>query len=375
MSTHDYYELLGVSRNADSNEIKKAYRKQAMLYHPDKNPGDKQAEERFKEIGEAYQVLSDPQKRRRYDQFGHAESEGGGFSGFGNMGGFTDPFDIFREVFGGGFDEIFGMGSRRRKSSAKRGADLQLRLKLTLEEIATGVKKKVKIKSYIACTECSGTGSMPGTSVVDCPMCYGRGEVAYRQGLFTIAQTCQRCGGEGKIVDKPCGVCHGDGRQKGENTLEIQIPAGVAEGQYLTLRNAGSIGPRNGPKGDVIVIIEENPHKHFERHGNDILYNLYISFPQAALGDEVEVPTLNGKAKINIAAGTQSGKILRMRGKGLTALNSHSKGDQLIRVLIWTPTKLNAKEKSLLQELSKLSGVHPKSGDKSFFDKVKEAIT
>ncbi len=374
MSKRDYYEILGVNRNADANEIKKAYRKQAMQYHPDKNPGDKQAEEKFKELGEAYHVLSDPQKRRRYDQFGHAGSQAGGFGGFENMGGFTDPFDIFREVFGGGFDDLFGMGGRRRKSATKRGSDLQIRLKLSLEEIAGGAKKKVKIRNFVTCKECSGSGAMPGTSVVDCPMCYGRGEVAYRQGFFTITQTCQRCGGDGKIVDKPCGVCHGDGRIKGESTLEIQIPAGVAEGQYLTLRNAGNIGPRNGPKGDVIVIIEEKSHEHFERHGEDILYNLHISFPQAALGDEVEVPTLKGKAKINIAAGTQSGKILRMRGKGLAVLNSHSRGDQLIRVMIYTPTKLSAKEKSLLQELSKQSGLYPKAEDKGFFEKVKEAI-
>jgi molecular chaperone DnaJ len=370
MSESDYYQILGVGRNADTNEIKKAYRKLAMQYHPDKNPGDKEAEEKFKLIGEAYTVLSDPQKRRRYDQFGKEGMRGmGGFGG----GGFVDPFDIFREVFGGGISDIFGMG-RSRRSTVQKGSDLQIRLKLSLEEIASGVSKKVKIKNYIKCSECDGSGTSPGTSTVTCPMCHGTGEVAFRQGFFTVSQTCQRCSGEGKIIDRPCYACNGGGRIRGESTIDVDIPAGVAEGQFLTLRNAGNIGPRGGPQGDVIVVFEEKPHDFFERHGDDIIYNLQVSFPQVALGDEVEVPTLAGKATIKVAAGTQSGKILRMRGKGIPHLNTHGAGDQLIRIHVWTPTKLNAKEKELLAELAKLDTMYPKKGDKNFFERMKEAI-
>jgi len=374
MNNTDYYELLGVNRDSNTNEIKKAYRKLAMQYHPDKNPGDKNAEERFKEISEAYAVLSDPQKRHQYDQFGKAGMRGaGGFGGF--EGGFVDPFDIFREVFGGGFGDIFGMGgSSRRRSVSKKGADLQIRLKLTLEEIHSGVKKKIKIKKYISCETCKGTGASPGTSFVTCQSCQGRGEVAYRQGFFTVTQTCQTCSGEGKIVEKPCSTCNGAGRTRGESTIDVEIPAGVAEGQYLTLRNAGNVGPNGGPNGDVIVVIEESPHEYFERHGDDIVYNLQVGFTQVALGEEIEVPTLNGKARINIAAGTQSGKILRMRGKGLPHLNSYGSGDQLIRVFVWTPTKLNAKSKEMLKQLSGHEEMFPKKDDKSFFERMKEAI-
>ncbi len=374
MSSIDYYELLGITRDSDTNEIKKAYRKLAMQYHPDKNPGDKSAEERFKEISEAYAVLSDPQKRRQYDQFGKAGMRGGG--GFGGYeGGFVDPFDIFREVFGGGFGDIFGMGgSSRRRPVSKKGADLQIRLKMTLEEVYTGVKKKIKIKKYVSCETCKGSGASPGTSFATCHSCQGRGEVAYRQGFFTVTQTCQTCSGEGKIVEKPCSACNGGGRIRGESTIDVEMPAGVAEGQYLTLRNAGNVGPNGGPSGDVIVVIEESPHEYFERHGDDIVYNLQLGFTQAALGEEVEVPTLNGKARIQIAAGTQGGKILRMKGKGLPHLNSYGSGDQLIRVFVWTPTKLNAKSKEMLKQLANHEEMFPQKDDKSFFERMKEAI-
>ena len=373
MSDENYYNVLGIERNADQNEIKKAYRKLAMEYHPDRNPGDKKAEERFKLISEAYAILSDPQKRAEYDRFGKAGSARGGFSSYGGFSG--DPFDIFREVFGGGFGDIFGMGGTgQRKAAKRRGADLQLRLQLTLEEIAQGAKKKLKLKKQVKCDTCDGSGISPGTSKITCPACQGQGEVAFRQGFFTVSQTCQRCGGDGQIIDKPCPACHGDGRIRGESFIDIEVPPGIAEGQYMTVRGEGNVGPRGGPQGDVLIIIEEKKHPEFERHGDDIVYHLRLSFPQVALGAEVQVPTLEGKAMISIPVGTQSGKILRMKGKGIPHLNSYKRGDELIKVHVWTPTKLGSKEKALLKELSSFDSIHPKKEDKSFFERMKEAI-
>ena len=376
MAEEDYYTLLGVNRDADQNEIKKAYRKLAMQYHPDRNPDNAEAEAKFKQVGEAYAVLSDPQKRAQYDRFGKAGARGAGGFGGGFSGGFSDPFDIFREVFGGGFADIFGMGGTggARRTSKRRGADLQLRLQLTLEEISKGVRKKLKLKKQVSCDTCDGTGKSPGTSMVMCPSCQGHGEVAYRQGFFTVSQTCQRCGGEGQIVDRPCPTCHGDGRVRKESTIEVDIPAGIAEGQYITVRGEGNVGPRGGPKGDVLIIIEEKKHAEFERHGDDIVYNLQLSFVQACLGDEVQVPTLTGKATISIPSGTQSGKILRMKGKGIPHLNSYKVGDQLIKIHIWTPNKLGSKEKALLKELAAFESMYPKKEDKGFFERMKEAI-
>lgn len=371
MGEQDYYNALGVDRSASTEEIKKAYRKLAMQYHPDKNPGNKEAEEKFKQVGEAYSVLSDPQKRRQYDQFGKAGSRGQGSYG-GGFGGF-DPFDIFREVFGGGFGDIFNMAGGGRRT-VQRGSDLQVHLKMTLEEIASGIEKKIKIKKMVRCERCDGSGAKAGTSPTTCPQCQGHGEVAYRQGFFTVSRTCERCHGEGKINSQPCNECRGDGRVRGESTVEVTIPAGVAEGQFITLRNAGNAGPRKGPPGDVMVIIEEESHPYFERHGNDLLCNLVLSFSQVALGDEVEVPTITGKAKIQIAPGTQSGKILRMRGKGLPLLQGSGAGDQLIRVQVYTPIKLNEKEKELFRELGKQENLQPNKNDRNFFERVKEAI-
>ncbi|MBD3378279.1 molecular chaperone DnaJ [candidate division KSB1 bacterium] len=376
MADQDLYKTLGVSRDASQAEIKKAYRKLAMQYHPDRNPDDKEAEDKFKQVGEAYSVLSDPEKRRRYDQFGSAGMRGGGTGGFGGAGGMGfDPFDIFREVFGGGFGDIFGGGGHgRQRSTVQRGSDLQIRIKLSLEEIAQDTTKKVKLKRLIACETCDGSGAKPGTGKETCPMCHGNGEVAYRQGFFTLARTCPRCHGEGSIISQPCSDCQGDGRVKGESTIEVDIPHGVSQGQYLTIRNAGNVGPRGGPIGDVIVLIEEEEHSFFERHGDDILYDLHLSFPNAALGAEVQVPTLNGKAKINIPSGTQSGKILRMRGKGIPHLNSSGSGDQLIRIQIYTPKKLSDEERKILQDLEQRENMHPKRGEKGFFERVKEAF-
>jgi len=375
----DYYEVLGVSRNADANEIKKAYRKLALQYHPDKNPGDKQAEEKFKEVSEAYEVLKDPEKRRRYDQFGESGLKGG-FAGFEGFGGFDfDLGDALRTFMSAGFGDFFGTSNRGRYHRTKiRGSDLQIRLRLTLEEIATGVTKKIKLKRYAPCQSCGGTGLKRGSSATVCPLCHGSGEIRQTSrtifGQFINVTTCSQCGGEGKIIKDPCPVCYGEGRVKTENTISINIPAGVASGNYITLRGEGHAGPRGGPAGDAIVIIEEQEHPYFERHGDDVLYDLYLSFSQVALGDEVEVPTLNGKVQLTINSGTQSGKILRMKGKGIPHLNRSGRGDQLVRVMVWTPTKLSDKERKLFYQLSECEGIRPPRRDKSFFRKVKEAL-
>lgn len=374
----DYYEVLGIPRNADANEIKKAYRKLAMQYHPDKNPGDKQAEEKFKEVSEAYEVLKDPEKRRQYDQFGQAGLKGG-FDAFSSFG--FDLSDALRTFMseGFGFDDFFGGGARSRGRRARtRGSDLQLRLELTYEEIATGVTKKIKLKRYVTCEVCGGNGLKKGSTPVTCSLCQGTGEIRQASrtifGQFINVTTCSQCHGEGKIIKDACPACSGEGRLKADATLTVNIPAGVATGNYLTLRGEGHAGPRGGPAGDAIVVIEEKEHPYFERHGDDILYDLYLSFSQVALGDEVEVPTLNGRASLTIVPGTQSGKILRMRGKGIPHLNHSGKGDQLVRVLVWTPTRLTEKERKLFRELAQSEAVRPPQADRSFFKKVKDAL-
>lgn len=374
----DYYEILGVSRNADANEIKKAYRKLALKYHPDKNQGNEQAEENFKEVSEAYEVLKDTEKRRRYDQFGQSGLKGG-FNGFGGFD--FDLGDALRTFMsaGFGFSDFFGTSSQTRFHRTRvRGSDLQVRLELTLEEIATGVTKKIKLKRYVKCGDCDASGLKKGSSAKTCPLCHGTGEIRQASrtifGQFINVATCSECSGEGRVIKDPCSTCHGEGRMKDESTITVNIPAGVTSGNYINLRGEGHSGPRGGPAGDAIVLIEEKEHEYFERHGDDILYDLYLSFSQIALGDEVEVPTLNGKSRISIASGSQSGKILRMRGKGITHLNSHSKGDQLVRVMAWTPTKLSDQEKHLFYQLAECDGIVPPKGDKSFFSKVKEAL-
>lgn len=374
----DYYEILGVSKNADANDIKKAYRKLALQYHPDKNQGNKQSEEKFKEVSEAYEVLKDPDKKRRYDQFGQSGLKGG-FNGFG---GFEfDLGDALRTFMsaGFGFSDFFGASAQTRSRSARiRGSDLQIKLELTLEEIATGTTKKIKLKRYIKCQTCDGSGLKKGSSPENCPLCRGTGEIRQASrtifGQFINVTTCSECGGEGRVIKNPCSTCYGDGRVKEESTISVNIPAGVTSGNYLSLRGEGHSGPRGGSAGDAIVLIEEKEHDFFERHGDDILVDLYLSFSQVALGDEVEVPTLNGKARLSIASGTQSGKILRMKGKGIPHLNHHGKGDQLVRVLVWTPTRLSENEKKIFSELAACDGIKPPNGDKSFFRKVKEAL-
>ena len=382
MAKRDYYEILGVSRDAGEDEIKKAYRKLAVEYHPDKNPGDKGAEEKFKEVSEAYEVLKDKEKRAQYDRFGHTGAFAGAPGG-GGYGGFSfdlnDALNAFMRDFGGfGFDDFFGeaTGTRSRRR-ANRGSDLQARLRLTLREVAEGVEKTLKINLYQSCTQCNGSGSRSGKTTT-CPDCNGTGQVRKVQrtfiGQFVSVGACTRCNGSGATIQDLCSSCSGEGRVRKDRKIKVKIPAGVSSGNYLTLRGQGSAGLRNGPKGDLIVLIEVEEDENFERHGDDILFDLPISFSQAALGSEMEVPTLTGKARINIPAGTQTGKILRMRGKGVPHLNSSGRGDQLVRVTVWTPTKLSSEERELFAELSKVESQSPPAAGRGFWKRMKEAF-
>lgn len=374
----DLYEVLGVSRNASQDEIKKAYRKKAIQYHPDKNPGDKEAEERFKEIAEAYAILNDSEKRSRYDRFGHSATSGAGdFGGFSNI---EDIFSAFGDIFGGGFGDIFGGGgSRRRRRTENRGGDLQIQLRLTLEEIATGVTKKIKVKKYVTCHTCNGNGSSKDSRPVQCPVCHGTGEMRQvTQSLFgqmVNITTCNRCNGRGSIISDPCRTCNGDGRVSGNKEIEINIPAGVSSGNYIPLKGEGNIGQRNGPPGDLIVYIEETKHSVFERSGNDVIMVLPISYPQAVLGDAMEIPTLTGKAKITIPAGTPAGNILRMRNKGIPNVHGAGIGDQLVQIQVYIPTRLSTEEREKIKGLEKIDNLKPSAdGHKNIFEKFKEAL-
>ena len=362
----DYYELLGVNRSAGEDEIKKAYRKLALQHHPDRNPGDKQAEEKFKEVSEAYSVLSDAQKRSQYDQFGHAAfGESGPFSGgFDFSGGFEDVFgDIFGEFFGGG-------GSRRRGRG--RGEDLRYNLTLKFEEAAFGVEKKIKIPRHGPCETCRGTGAKAGTAPQTCPTCHGRGQVSFQQGFFSVSRTCSQCHGQGTIVKEPCATCGGAGRVRTMHTLSVKIPAGVDTGSRLKLRDEGETGPVGGVPGDLYVVIQTESHPIFVRDNLDIICDIPISFVQAALGAEIDVPTLDGKVKMKIPSGTQSGKVFRMKGKGIKDVQGLQQGDQHVRVIVETPTRLTAKQKELLKDFAELGGEEVNPLSKGFFDKVKE---
>ena len=381
MAKRDYYEVLGVDRNADPEVIKKAYRKQAMEFHPDRNPDDAESEEQFKESAEAYEVLSDPQKRSTYDRFGHegltgAFRGGGGFQ-WSDFSHVEDFEDIFGDLFGDLFGDFLGRG-RQRRQTRNQGSDLRVTLKLTLEEIAKGGTKKIKLSRRQPCETCEGTGAKPGASPQTCSGCNGTGEVRQVSrslfGQFINVTPCPRCGGEGRTIEDPCSACNGEGRIQGTNTISVNIPAGVSTGNYIPIRDQGDVGPRGGPPGNCIVYIEELEHEHFERRGDDILYELPIGFGQAALGDEVEVPTLSGKAKIKIPSGTQSGTVVRLRGKGIPHLQSYVTGDELVRISVWTPTKLSDREKKLFRELAELENMAPPEGGKSFFEKVKDAL-
>ncbi|HEX9750592.1 MAG TPA: molecular chaperone DnaJ [candidate division Zixibacteria bacterium] len=384
MDKRDYYEILGVGRDADAEAIKRAYRKLAVKFHPDKNPGDKAAEDKFKEATEAYEVLKDPKKRQVYDQFGHTGLSGAGAAGTGGFGGFdiNDALRAFMRDFGGGaFEDLFGGlggGSRRGRSGPVAGADLRVRLKLTLEEIAAGVEKKIRIKRRVTCETCNGSGAKPGAGTTTCPQCRGAGEVRQVSrsvfGQFVNISTCPQCRGAGEIIETPCVTCHGDGRVDGTSTITVKVPPGVSEGNYITVRGAGHAGPRGGPSGDAQVLIEETPHEYLERHGDDLLYRLPLSFSQAALGDAVVVPTINGSVKLKIPSGTQSGKMFRLRGKGLPHLRGFGTGDQLVQAIVWTPTELSREEKELLERFSTLNGGQPPKADKSFFDKLRSTF-
>lgn len=383
MDRNDYYEVLGVPRNASEDEIKSAYRKQALKYHPDKNPGDRTAEEKFKEATEAYEVLKDSQKRQIYDQYGHAGLSGAGGFGAGgfDFGGFdlSDALRAFMRDFGGfgfGFEDFFGGTSRHERHH--RGEDLRARVSLTLEEIATGVEKKLKVRRYEECTECSGSGVAQGASKQSCPDCRGSGQIrtVSRTFLGTIQQvkTCPRCRGAGEVISNPCAACRGEGRLKGESNVKIKIPAGVSAGNYMTLENQGNAARNKGQPGNLIVIFDEKEHNIFSRQGDHVICQIPISFTLAALGGELPVPTLNGDQPIKVPPGTQTGKVFRLKGKGIPHLSSYGSGDQLIQVTVWTPTKLSPEDKRLLKTLQDSPSFKPPKSDRSFFEKLKSTL-
>ncbi|HZG25808.1 MAG TPA: molecular chaperone DnaJ [Chitinophagaceae bacterium] len=387
MAKRDYYEILGVAKGAGADEIKKAYRKVAMQFHPDRNPGDKAAEEKFKEAAEAYEILSDADKRAQYDRYGHASvgSNGRGFSGSGNMN-MDDIFSQFGDIFG---DDVFGSffsGGRGGRGGTGRpqgvkGSNLRIKLKLSYEEIAKGVTKSVKVKKYVPCNTCGGSGAKDKGSVQTCNSCGGSGQVRKVTNTFLgqmqTVTTCPVCNGEGSTITAKCGSCKGEGRVYGEETVSIDIPAGVQEGMQLSMSGKGNAGERGGSNGDLIILIEEEAHPDLHRDGLNVAYDLYITFPDAVFGTNLEVPTIDGRAKIKIPAGTQSGKIFRLKGKGFPAVNSYEKGDQLIHVNVWTPQTLSSEEKAMMEKMNQSQNFqpHPDKTEKNFFDKVREMFS
>jgi len=379
MAKRDYYDILGISRNADQAEIKSAYRKLAIKYHPDKNPDNKEAEEKFKEAAEAYEVLSNPEKRQRYDQFGHAGGASGG-SGSGGMN-MEDIFSQFGDIFGGGgspFESFFGGGSQRGGRRVAKGSNLRIKVKLTLSEIAKGAEKRIKVNKKVVCSTCNGTGAKDKSSFNTCRTCGGTGAVrrvtSTILGQMQTTSTCPTCNGEGVEISAKCTTCHGDGLMRGEETISINIPAGVSEGMQLSMSGKGNAAPRGGIPGDLIILIEELPHETLKRDGTNVIYDLYINFVDAALGTSVEIPTIDGKAKIKIESGTQGGKILRLKGKGVPEVNSYHRGDQLVYVNVWTPKALSPEERELLERLRSSPNFKPQPGrnEKTFFERIKE---
>jgi molecular chaperone DnaJ len=370
MSKRDYYEVLGIAKNASDDEIKKAYRKLAMKHHPDRNPDDKSAEEKFKEAKEAYEVLSDADKRAAYDQFGHEgvnpQGGPGGFGGFGGGAGGFDFSDIFEGIFGG------AAGGGRGRSNVYRGADLRYNLEISLEEAARGTETKIRIPTLEECDTCHGSGAKPGTQPQTCPTCQGHGQVRMQQGFFSIQQTCPRCHGSGKVIAEPCSACHGQGRVKKHKTLSVKIPAGVDEGDRIRLAGEGEAGVNGGPPGDLYVQIHLKAHALFKRDGDDLHCEMPVSFATAALGGEVEIPTLDGHARLKVAPETQSGQVLRLKGKGIKGVRSHSPGDLFCHVVVETPVKLSSRQKELLREFDSLSQQNNNPKAQSFMDRVKE---
>jgi molecular chaperone DnaJ len=362
-TTRDYYEILGVSRDSSTDEIKKAFRQLALKYHPDRNSEDRSAEDRFKEVNEAYSILSDPDKRAQYDRFGHAGPAGQGFGGFGDFSG-VGVEDIINDFFGG----IFGGGGTR----ARRGADLRYNLTVSFDEAVFGAEKEVVVPRTVACKECGGSGARKGTRPEKCGACNGRGQVTMQQGFFSIRRTCGRCGGTGQVVKDPCGPCSGSGQVRETRPLKVKVPPGVESGTRLKLRGEGETGPAGGPTGDLYVVLTVQDHPFFVRDGADLFCEVPITFPQAALGATIEIPTLSGKRSLTIPPGTGSGHDFVMRGEGVAALSSGRRGNLIIRVLIEVPKKLSKRQKELLGEYQKLSEESPGPISTSFFEKVKE---
>ncbi len=373
----DYYEVLGVSRGAAEEEIKRSYRKLAVKFHPDKNPDDPDAEEKFKEIGEAYDVLMDADKRAAYDRYGHAAfAQGSG--GFGR-GGFHDPFDIFREVFGGGggmgggiFETFFGGGAGVDREGRQRGSDLRYDMQITLEEAAFGTDKEIEVRKLDRCEKCNGSGAEAGSRAINCPTCGGRGQVISSRGFFQVSQTCPRCRGAGQIIDKPCRVCDGEGRVEKTSRIKLKIPAGIADGSRLRSSQNGEAGIRGGPPGDLYVVIHVKEHPIFQREDDDLFCEVPIPFAVAALGGEIAVPTLEGRAMLKVPAGTQSAQIFKLRGRGILNVNGRDRGDLLARVIVEVPSRLNAEQRKKLEEFAELCGDENTPLHKSFFERAKE---
>ena len=370
----DYYEVLGVTRSASVEEVKRAYRQLAVKFHPDKNPDDPHAEEKFKELGEAYDVLMDADKRAAYDRFGHAAFEQGG----GFRGGFHDPFDIFREVFGGGggiggsiFETFFG-GMADQGEDRQRGADLRYDMQITLEEAAFGTEKEIEVRKLDACDKCNGSGAEPGSRTIKCPVCGGRGQVISSRGFFQVSQTCPRCRGVGHIVEKPCRQCDGEGRIDKASRIKLKIPAGIADGSRLRSSRNGEAGIRGGPRGDLYVVVHVQDHPIFQRDEDNLYCEVPIPFTLATLGGEVPVPTLEGGANLKVPAGTQSGQMFKLRGNGVVHVNGRERGDLLVRVMVEVPTRLNAEQRAKLQEFAELCGEDNTPLRKSFFERAKE---
>ena len=381
MSKRDYYEVLGVERTANEDEIKKAYRKAAIKFHPDKNPGDKEAEEKFKEAAEAYDVLSNPDKRARYDRFGHEGMSGGGFGGGGGFsgGGFSmeDIFSQFGDIFGGHFGGFGGFGGGQRGQRVNRGTDLRVKVKLTLSEVVNGTVKKLKINKNVACDKCGGSGAKDEHSHSTCSTCNGSGYVTRVVNTFfgqtQTTQPCPTCGGEGKVITTPCDKCHGEGVVKGEEIVEIKIPAGVADGMQLSVSGKGNAARHGGVNGNLLVLIEEIPDKELVRDGNDLIYNLEVSIPQAVLGTSIEIPAVDGRVKIKIEPGTQTGKVLRLKGKGIPDINGYGRGDLLVIVNVFIPKSISSDEKDMMEKLSKSKNFSPEKGkqDVNIFDRMR----